>query len=522
MSSSAINSFFLVTVIAVLLSTCDSSHAANEVPWQTDLAAARQMATSHQKLLLIHFTADNCPPCRRLDKNVFNQASFAHSLVANYVPVKINVNEAPQIAQQFGVRSWPTDVIMTSSGAEITRMTSPQDVMQYGLRLSQVAYRSNAFPDHPQVASDYPLNAPVTTMPLEQPMMGTEGASTPGMMTVQPQPVSPNVFSPRGQYAAARAPVRADTPDGQSGHNQMAAMPASGPVNTYAAPQSPFAGSHNSRSAIQPAQATSPPQANPATQMTNPPVAAGQVATSGYHGQFSNGNGANPIATSQPFNTPGNIQTSGEQPYRKQEAPNAAKSSHNSSGDSAVIMNEFASGGSTKQQTALPPFQQPQTQPVTAASIAVAAPAQIEPNPIAVAGQSRQTSFQGPSQTQQPISLAMEGYCPVTLSDSNKWVKGDKRWGARHRGRVFLFQSLAAQQKFLADPEKYSPILVGYDPVALTKQGAFEEGKREHGIRYKDQIVLFNSESALEEFSAAPQHYMTGVQQAMQTSTVMR
>ena len=37
--------------------------------------------------------------------------------------------------------------------------------------------------------------------------------------------------------------------------------------------------------------------------------------------------------------------------------------------------------------------------------------------------------------------LGMDGYCPVHLTESQQWQRGDVRWGAIHRGRTYLFVS---------------------------------------------------------------------------------
>ena len=50
-------------------------------------------------------------------------------------------------------------------------------------------------------------------------------------------------------------------------------------------------------------------------------------------------------------------------------------------------------------------------------------------------------------------SLVLEGYCPVTLTEKQQWVLGDHRWGATHRGSMYLFLGPEEQRRFLADPD---------------------------------------------------------------------
>jgi protein disulfide-isomerase len=104
----------------------------------------------------------------------------------------------------------------------------------------------------------------------------------------------------------------------------------------------------------------------------------------------------------------------------------------------------------------------------------------------------------------------------VALATRTKWTKGDPRWGAVHRGRTYLFSSPAEQQQFLANPDILSPILSGYDPVRFAQTGQLVEGKRQHGVFYRDRICLFADEAALHQFSKQPDQYVGAALQAMQ------
>ena len=120
-----------------------------------------------------------------------------------------------------------------------------------------------------------------------------------------------------------------------------------------------------------------------------------------------------------------------------------------------------------------------------------------------------------PSSMAAQPPMALDAYCPVTLVEQNTWSKGDPDWGAIHRGRTYRFTSYVNQQRFLANPDLYSPVLSGYDPVRYFDQRAVVEGKREHGLYYGDQYFLFADESTLEHFHKAPQRYVAQTQEAM-------
>src|SRR5487761_1171811 len=111
--------------------------------------------------------------------------------------------------------------------------------------------------------------------------------------------------------------------------------------------------------------------------------------------------------------------------------------------------------------------------------------------------------------------LALDGYCSVTLVDKRQWHAGDKRWGAIHRGRTYLFADEASQKAFLASPDRYSPVLSGNDPVMRLDHKQDVPGKRQHGAFYNDRIYLFTSEETFQQFDRDPARYTVEARQVM-------
>ena len=112
--------------------------------------------------------------------------------------------------------------------------------------------------------------------------------------------------------------------------------------------------------------------------------------------------------------------------------------------------------------------------------------------------------------------LGLDGYCPVTLKSGQVWSAGDARWGAIHRGRTYLFIGANEQRQFLANPDIYSPVLSGDDPVLALEQRQSVSGRRRHGVFFGDHIYLFSSEETLGRFRLNPQGYADGVQRVSQ------
>ena len=111
--------------------------------------------------------------------------------------------------------------------------------------------------------------------------------------------------------------------------------------------------------------------------------------------------------------------------------------------------------------------------------------------------------------------LAFEGFCSVTLKSERKWVKGNTTYGAVHRGRTFLFTGESQRQKFLANPDAYSPVFSGYDAVVMLEQNQAVEGSRRFGYEYRGAFYLFNSQETMNKFASNPDRYSAQVRQAM-------
>jgi YHS domain-containing protein len=88
------------------------------------------------------------------------------------------------------------------------------------------------------------------------------------------------------------------------------------------------------------------------------------------------------------------------------------------------------------------------------------------------------------------------------------------RFGAIHHGRTYLFAGLAEQQRFLGNPEAFSPVMSGDDPVLALDENKSVPGHRKHGVFFSNRIYLFSSEGTLATFSKNPGRYAPEITQA--------
>ena len=100
----------------------------------------------------------------------------------------------------------------------------------------------------------------------------------------------------------------------------------------------------------------------------------------------------------------------------------------------------------------------------------------------------------------------------------------------RDSNRVYIFASQENLQLFQSEPDAYSPILAGYDPVIFEETGRLVDGEEEYGVFMgktpKQRIVLFASPETRARFQLEPRRYLQSVRQAMDksssSSTTMR
>jgi YHS domain-containing protein/thiol-disulfide isomerase/thioredoxin len=460
--------------------------SAELIPWFTDFRQACELAAEQRRLVLLHFYNDNCEPCRRLEQNVFSQPQVAQALAQSYVPVKVHAGRNPALATRYQVQRWPTDVIVTPSGLEVFRTISPQKPAEYIALMQQVAQQAGV---HTRPTAPAPTSRP--SPPEEAPPVSV--ATPPAWQTTVTQAAATR----RSAFLVPEeSPAQGLTP---------AVPPASaGPPATSGAATS-----------SQP-----PPTATPSQPAGNPPAAAPASATASA--STWNPPSSAPAAAGQhrpaispwPSSTPAQMARRVENPW----VPRASQT-RDSVATAAGLSHPSVS---TAPASAYPPpaFSQPPT-------MAYGRPP-AQPNaPAAAAGARPGLPHSSPPNlvpASQAPPVALDGFCPVTLvevvaqdpTDRRAWKKGDPRFGAIHDGRTYLFASAEQQQKFLAHPEAYAPILGGYDPVHLVERGVWVEGKRAYGLITPDQkIYLFADEDSLARFHQFPERYTgAAVQQA--------
>jgi thiol:disulfide interchange protein len=85
------------------------------IAWRTTLAEAKKESATTGKPVLAYFTATWCPPCQRMKHETWPDGRVEKAL-EGYVPVKIDVDQHQDLAQQFEVDGIPRLQVIAPDG----------------------------------------------------------------------------------------------------------------------------------------------------------------------------------------------------------------------------------------------------------------------------------------------------------------------------------------------------------------------------------------------------------------------
>jgi thioredoxin-like negative regulator of GroEL len=103
-------------VLAGALLLCASATSAQEVEWRTDYRKARQEAAEKDRPLLVDVGTEQCYWCKQLDQRTFQDPAIIMLLNERFIPLRVNAQVTPELAQALRVQSYPTIVFANSEG----------------------------------------------------------------------------------------------------------------------------------------------------------------------------------------------------------------------------------------------------------------------------------------------------------------------------------------------------------------------------------------------------------------------
>jgi thioredoxin-like negative regulator of GroEL len=109
------------TAITTVFAFCSAfcilpSVLAEEVQWRTEYVKARQEALEKGRPLVIDLGTENCFWCKQLDQRTFKDPGIAALLNEQCVPLRIDAERSPGLAQALQIQTFPTLVFAAPDG----------------------------------------------------------------------------------------------------------------------------------------------------------------------------------------------------------------------------------------------------------------------------------------------------------------------------------------------------------------------------------------------------------------------
>ncbi len=502
-----------------------SAFAQTEIRWAPDLATARRAAAQFQVPMLIHFYGDNCLPCKTLEQRVLNQDSVIKTLNKYFICVRINASQDRPTAAEYQVHSWPTDVFVSADGQVLYQGVCKQDISGYMEVLQSVAVSNrdrNTMVAEARSKQSPTQNPSAQNQPLQNQLAAGAGSSQSNSSSSSLPPLAAQssntafaappaiaASTPATQFQVA-PPTRTGMMDSSAGLPPLAAHLASRPLGKdgYGA-SSNVAGQMNAQANLPAVSArtnSTPNQAvsnTTATLVSNPyfPESEDMVCTpDGKCGPAScmaqtGALGTNQLMTSnQQFPVQNTVMQNGSAQNKPLHTATNATQSPGPQFPPLSINSVAINAAATT------PTFQPKSAMLVANSKIIPSDASSQPANEAKFG----LIESAPLQELEPA--AYNGFCPIALVKSGLKVQGKTLHAVRHRGRTYLMESPEAVKEFVQAPDRYSPVLSGYDPMIFLETGKLVDGALEHALYDPNSgtIILFASADSQTKFKADP------------------
>ena len=96
---------------------------ARAIRWRESYAKALEESKRDSRPLLIDFEADWCGWCKKLDRETFGNGQVIQLVEKLFIPVRIDTDREPKLAEKFGVKGLPTILLLSPAEKELQRLS---------------------------------------------------------------------------------------------------------------------------------------------------------------------------------------------------------------------------------------------------------------------------------------------------------------------------------------------------------------------------------------------------------------
>jgi thioredoxin-related protein len=108
-------------VFSLILFGFSMANASDKINWLSydeGIALAKQEG----KKVFIHFYADWCAYCKKMEKETLSNSAVIDSLNQDFIPVLVNSDKDRELARQFFIRGLPSTWFVSDTGEKISSL----------------------------------------------------------------------------------------------------------------------------------------------------------------------------------------------------------------------------------------------------------------------------------------------------------------------------------------------------------------------------------------------------------------
>lgn len=117
--------------------------AGESIQWRNDFRMAALEAKDASKPLLLEFSTDWCGYCKKMKRETFSNRKVIDQVQQCFVPVTIDGDIHKALAEQMGVRSYPTTVIVSPQMRIVAKIAGFRTADELSVDLTKVCMRSH-------------------------------------------------------------------------------------------------------------------------------------------------------------------------------------------------------------------------------------------------------------------------------------------------------------------------------------------------------------------------------------------
>ncbi len=155
----------LTTILLALVlgGTVHAGSAAHGVEWRRDDVEAFQEARDGKRFVLLYLEAVWCHWCHVMDHETYADSGVADAIAAHYVPLRIDQDSRPDLANRYRDYGWPATIVFAADGTEIVKRRGyiPPERMRRLL----AAIVADPSPEQVAAADAAVVLAPVSALP---------------------------------------------------------------------------------------------------------------------------------------------------------------------------------------------------------------------------------------------------------------------------------------------------------------------------------------------------------------------